>query len=231
MEDFNIFFTPEEQGRYVISGRVVYNKKLTFEKSSILNVQPSEEDLITGRSILDVFDKSTIIYVLLYMLFVFMLVALLIPRSEIIGIVLQVLAGLIFLVYQFREKILEKKLIEKLTKALNNIAFQSNLPLLVIPFIVPLALVLYFRFSSTDIPWVQALISITVATSFSCFFYLFVVVNTQRWVQRLVHWIRQKLGKAEQQLAIDLISNIICDYYLSQKKGESDHESNRGKPD
>jgi hypothetical protein len=41
----------------------------------------------------------------------------------------------------------------------------------------------------------------------------------------------QKLGKAEQQLAIDLISNIICDYYLSQKKGESDHESNRGKPD
>jgi hypothetical protein len=41
----------------------------------------------------------------------------------------------------------------------------------------------------------------------------------------------QKLGKAEQQLAIDLISNIICDYYLSQKKGESDHESSRGKPD
>ena len=41
----------------------------------------------------------------------------------------------------------------------------------------------------------------------------------------------QKLGKAEQQLAIDLMSNIICDYYFSQKKGESDHESNRGKPD
>lgn len=41
----------------------------------------------------------------------------------------------------------------------------------------------------------------------------------------------QKLSKAEQQLAIDLISNIICDYYLSQKKGDSDHESNSGKPD
>jgi len=41
----------------------------------------------------------------------------------------------------------------------------------------------------------------------------------------------QKLSKAEQQLAIDLISNIICDYYLSQKKGEKDHESNSGKQD
>ena len=41
----------------------------------------------------------------------------------------------------------------------------------------------------------------------------------------------QKLDKAEQQLAIDLISNIICDYYFSKMKGESDHESKRGKPD
>jgi len=40
--NFNVFFTPRESGRYVISGRVVYNKKLTFEKSSILNVVPRE---------------------------------------------------------------------------------------------------------------------------------------------------------------------------------------------
>ncbi len=35
---FPILFTPYEEGRYVLSGRVVYNKKLTFEKSTIINV-------------------------------------------------------------------------------------------------------------------------------------------------------------------------------------------------
>jgi len=36
------FFTPEEIGQYKISGRVTYNKKLTFEKGSILNVEQGE---------------------------------------------------------------------------------------------------------------------------------------------------------------------------------------------
>ena len=36
--DLISYFTPKDSGRYVISGRVLYNKKLTFEKSSILNV-------------------------------------------------------------------------------------------------------------------------------------------------------------------------------------------------
>ncbi len=31
----------------------------------------------------------------------------------------------------------------------------------------------------------------------------------------------QKLSEAEQRLAIDLMSNIIRDYYISQKKGEN----------
>jgi hypothetical protein len=41
--DFPVLFTPYEPGRYVLSGRVVYNKKLTFEKSTIINVVSSEE--------------------------------------------------------------------------------------------------------------------------------------------------------------------------------------------
>lgn len=36
--EFSIFFTPEFPGRYSLVGRVVYNKKLTFEKGTILNV-------------------------------------------------------------------------------------------------------------------------------------------------------------------------------------------------
>jgi len=35
------YFNPTQDGQYVITGRVLYNKKLTFDKSSILNVNPS----------------------------------------------------------------------------------------------------------------------------------------------------------------------------------------------
>jgi hypothetical protein len=38
----------------------------------------------------------------------------------------------------------------------------------------------------------------------------------------------QKLSEAEQRSAIDLISNIICDYYFSQRKGEKCCESECG---
>ena len=42
--DISIFFTPEEPGRYTLTGRVVYNKKLTFEKGASLDVNPREEE-------------------------------------------------------------------------------------------------------------------------------------------------------------------------------------------
>lgn len=35
------YFNPVQEGQYMIKGRVLYNKKLTFEKSSVLNVNPS----------------------------------------------------------------------------------------------------------------------------------------------------------------------------------------------
>ena len=35
------YFNPDQTGQYMITGRVLYNKKLTFEKSSVLNVNPS----------------------------------------------------------------------------------------------------------------------------------------------------------------------------------------------
>jgi hypothetical protein len=54
--DFNIFFTPQQQGRYVLSGRVIYNKKLTFERSAILNVEPSTEE-----------PESTVVPLLIYL--------------------------------------------------------------------------------------------------------------------------------------------------------------------
>ncbi|MHC4458680.1 MAG: hypothetical protein ACYS0I_16655 [Planctomycetota bacterium] len=46
---------------------------------------------------------------------------------------------------------------------------------------------------------------------------------------KLTALVWQNLSKEEQQSAIDLISNIICDYYFSQKKGGSNDASNRRK--
>ncbi len=39
LADFNIFFTPQEKGKYSLQGRVIYNKKLTYEKGSTLSVE------------------------------------------------------------------------------------------------------------------------------------------------------------------------------------------------
>jgi hypothetical protein len=41
--NFSSFYTPKLPGQYVVSGRVQYNKKLTFEKGSVINVRPSAE--------------------------------------------------------------------------------------------------------------------------------------------------------------------------------------------
>lgn len=35
------YFNPVQEGQYIIKGRVLYNKKLTFERSSLLNVNPT----------------------------------------------------------------------------------------------------------------------------------------------------------------------------------------------
>ncbi len=43
MVSLQTFFTPEEVGQYKITGRINYNKKITYEKSSILNVEQGEE--------------------------------------------------------------------------------------------------------------------------------------------------------------------------------------------
>jgi len=156
-------------------------------------------------------DKRTIVYMLLYILFITVPVTLLMPRSGLIGIILQIVAGLIFLLQQFWEKILKMNPTEKLTKVLNSKDFQSRMPLLAIIFVVPLLLVFYFRFTrSTDIPLGEALISIIGATLVACTSYLFAVVNSERWVHRLVQWIRQKLGKVVEETSPNYpITNLV----------------------
>jgi len=45
--NFTFYYTPKESGRYVVSGRVFYDKKRTFESSSIINVRPKNITLNT----------------------------------------------------------------------------------------------------------------------------------------------------------------------------------------
>ena len=41
--DFIAYFTPDKPGRYVISGRIIYNRKLSYEKASVINANyPTE---------------------------------------------------------------------------------------------------------------------------------------------------------------------------------------------
>jgi len=38
--NFQFYFTPRKPGRYIVSGRVFYDSKRTYEKSAIINVKP-----------------------------------------------------------------------------------------------------------------------------------------------------------------------------------------------
>lgn len=45
--NFTFFYTPTEVGKYVVSGRVFYDKKRTFESGTIINVRPKSFTLNT----------------------------------------------------------------------------------------------------------------------------------------------------------------------------------------
>jgi hypothetical protein len=46
--NFTFFFTPERAGKYIASGRVFYDKKRTFEASTVMNVRPKSFTLKTA---------------------------------------------------------------------------------------------------------------------------------------------------------------------------------------
>lgn len=125
------------------------------------------------------------------MSFLVLLVTLLMPKGEVIGVCLQVIAGLIFLVDQVWERILGDGFPQKLKTALDQPSFQHRAPLLIIPIIVPLLLVGYFRFGTSPRPWYEGLFSIAAATTFACFFYL----ATFTTVESLLRKIKTKVLK------------------------------------
>jgi hypothetical protein len=65
--NIQVYFTPEKLGQYIISGRVLYNNKLSFEKSTVLNVNEGVEK-----------SSSTWIYILVLIVIVIIILLLLI---------------------------------------------------------------------------------------------------------------------------------------------------------
>jgi len=50
--DLTTFFTPKSEGKYVVNGHVMYNSKITYDKSTIINVQPKKFSMTFGNAIL-----------------------------------------------------------------------------------------------------------------------------------------------------------------------------------
>lgn len=61
-----VYFTPKKFGQYIISGRVLYNNKLSFEKSTVLNVNEGVEK--TGTTWVYVLILIIIIIIILLLL-------------------------------------------------------------------------------------------------------------------------------------------------------------------
>ena len=63
VEKLVAYFTPTEQGKYTVAGRVTYNNKLTFEKSASFTAEAGQGK--TTQSIFQSFFSPLIIYVIL----------------------------------------------------------------------------------------------------------------------------------------------------------------------
>ncbi|MBN2459883.1 hypothetical protein JXB28_06385 [Candidatus Woesearchaeota archaeon] len=64
------YFNPIQEGQYMITGRVLYNKKLTFDKSSVLNVNPSGEPPEQGKTL----GATTIALIFILCIIIFILI-------------------------------------------------------------------------------------------------------------------------------------------------------------
>ena len=75
------YFNPVQEGQYLIKGRVLYNKKLTFEKGSVLNVNPSGKPSGAEGG----FDWSIVLIILIIIIIILMLFVIIRRKRLLIG--------------------------------------------------------------------------------------------------------------------------------------------------
>lgn len=64
-----MFFKPDEMGQYKINGRFFYNNKITFQKGSVININPSSSSKNQNNEILLSIVFTIIIIVIAFLLF------------------------------------------------------------------------------------------------------------------------------------------------------------------
>lgn len=64
--NFTFYFTPKSAGKYVVSGRVFYDKKRTFESSTVINVKPNNLTLRTLIIYALYLILAVVIFIILY---------------------------------------------------------------------------------------------------------------------------------------------------------------------
>lgn len=132
-------------------------------------------------------DLRTIIITVAFMLFILLLVTLLMPRNNVVGIFLQTLAGLIFVVDQIWEKIIPRDYMSKLPGLLEQESFRQKLPLISIPITTAVALIIYYKNSSAHLQWFEAFFSMCLAVSFANAFYFLLLGSIPKWFQKIRH--------------------------------------------
>ncbi len=65
--ELTTYFTPKEAGRYVVTGRVLYNNKLTFEKGTIINVNYAQR--FEGIKLIPIFSYILILVIILFLIY------------------------------------------------------------------------------------------------------------------------------------------------------------------
>jgi hypothetical protein len=133
------------------------------------------------------------------------------PRNNILGICLQTLAGLIFIIEQIWKRVIKRDHLAKLQALLDKPAFQQKVPLLAIPIISPILLIIYFKISGTNLKWYEAFFSIAMAVSFANFFYLFFINVLTRLLENISS-IRNKIAKyalSNSSLSANLVLFIV----------------------
>jgi len=70
--NLEVFFTPVEVGQYKLTGRINYNNKLTFEKSSILNVE--QGTTVSKGNNANIYYIALLIIILLIILFLILII-------------------------------------------------------------------------------------------------------------------------------------------------------------
>ena len=129
-------------------------------------------------------DSRTVIISVAFMLFILLLVTLLMPRNNIVGIFLQTLAGLIFVIEQVWDKIFPKEFSSKLPSFFEQESFRQRLPIIAIPVTTAVALIIYFKNSGIHRQWFDVFFSMCLAVGFANIFYLMLLTSMPSWVQK-----------------------------------------------